>query len=122
MLRSLDAVVFHHGGTAIGSGSATRVPSPLSCYFNFRNRVRFIRRHNPQALMPCYITAFLEIARFTARCRWRQAWAGLRGMLDLAPPAEVAMAFLPADRAKAFGGVETVPSESKLRAGLQSPA
>lgn len=122
LLRSLDAVVFHHGGTAIGSGSASRAPSPLSCYFNFRNRVRFIRRHNPQALMPCYVIALLEIIRFTVRCRWRQARAGLRGILGLAPPAEVALALSPADRAVAFGVAEEDPAASALRAGLQSPA
>ncbi len=45
-----DAVVYHHGGTVIGSGSLSRRATPFANYFNYRNRARFARRHMPLAL------------------------------------------------------------------------
>lgn len=38
-------VVYHHGGTVIGTGSSVRRPSPFANYFNYRNRLIFARRH-----------------------------------------------------------------------------
>lgn len=40
-----DAIVYHHGGTSIGSGSHDRRPTPFSNYFNYRNRRMFAQRH-----------------------------------------------------------------------------
>ena len=122
LLRSLDAVVFHQGGTAIGSGSVTRVPSPVSCYFNFRNRIRFIRRHHPVALMPSYLAAFLKIVRFLVQGHRKQALSGLRGLLGLAPPGEVAAAFPLADRERAFGPKERKAASTTFVPNLQSRA
>lgn len=122
LLRSLDAVVFHHGGTAIGSGSTTRAPSPMSCYFNFRNRIRFIRRHHPGALVTSYGSALLKIAQLLAKCRWRQALAAFAGMCGRAPPADVAAAFPPSDRARAFGATKPKATQTTATQQLGSHA
>ena len=45
-----DAIVYHHGGTSIGTGRLDERPSAFSNYFNYRNRMRFMRRFHPWRL------------------------------------------------------------------------
>ena len=44
------AIVYHHGGTSIGTGRLDERPSAFSNYFNYRNRMRFMRRFHPWRL------------------------------------------------------------------------
>jgi len=98
------AEVFHHGGTAIGTGSMYRAPSPLSAYFNFRNRGRFIRRFHRRSLWPTRIFAGAKVLQMLLTGHAPQAHAILTGALDLAPPAGVRAAFPdPKVQALAFG-------------------
>jgi N-acetylglucosaminyl-diphospho-decaprenol L-rhamnosyltransferase len=40
------AVVYHRGGTTIGTASTRSARSPLSVYLEFRNRLLFVRQHH----------------------------------------------------------------------------
>ena len=51
-------LVFHHGGTAIGTGRPDERPSAFSNYFNYRNRMRFMRRFHPARLPLAYLIAW----------------------------------------------------------------
>jgi len=92
LIRCLDAAVLHHGGTAIGSGGPNRAPSALSNYFNFRNRMRFVRRTRPSVMAIAYIYALLKVLQALWRREWRSANAAFRGMHELPPPEDVASA------------------------------
>jgi len=84
-----DAIVVHHGGTSIGSGSVNRRPSPLSNYFNHRNRMKFIRRHRPAALPLAFAYGLAKAAQLVAIGTRAEAGALLAGILNLPPPAGV---------------------------------
>jgi len=49
-----EAIVLPHGGTAAGIGVRTGKTTPLSHYYNDRDRLRFIARHTPKALPIAY--------------------------------------------------------------------
>ena len=111
LYRCRDAIVKHHGGTAIGSGSITRSPSAFSNYFNFRNRVRFMRKHHPFALPFCYGFSVLKIVQILLRDGSGQAHAALSGTFGLPPPRAVVDLIREDDRAMAFQNV----TGSKMR-------
>ena len=97
-----EAVVVHHGGTTIGTGSVTKRASGFANYFNYRNRMRFMRRFHPGALPIVWGLAMLRVAKLVAVGAAAEAWAALAGLNGLPPPAAVRNRIAPDDRAQAF--------------------
>lgn len=98
-----EAVVLHHGGTTIGTGSFNRRPSAFANYFNYRNRMRFMRRFAPLRLPAAFAYALakgVQLALIGAR---GEAHAVFAGVLGLAPPGTVRAHIGPAAQAVAFG-------------------
>lgn len=85
-----DVTVFHHGGTTIGSGTATRRATPFANFFNYRNRVRFQRRHNPAAVPVTLLHAVAKAAQLAIQGARDEAMGIVRGAFGLAPPRAVA--------------------------------
>lgn len=84
------AVVEHHGGSAIGSPVLGRTQgSPFSNYFNYRNRMRFMRRFFPGRLPIAYLYSALKIVRLVTQGFHDEARAAFRGLHDLSPPGNV---------------------------------
>lgn len=97
-----EAEVIHHSGTSIGTGRLNRLASPFANYFNYRNRMRFMRRVRPFALPATWGLSMLRVARLVLRGAWAEAWAAFAGLSGLRPPAAVRDRIAPADRALAF--------------------
>ncbi len=97
------ATVFHHGGTVIGSGTLKRSPSPLSVYFNSRNRMRFVRRWMPLRLPFAYVFGLAKVIQMLVRGDRDAAWAGLLGVHGCAPPSKVRCQIAPESWGTAFG-------------------
>ena len=85
-----EAVVYHHGGTVIGTGSIDRRPSALASYFNFRNRIRYVMRFSWFALPFAYFHSLLKLAKLACLGAFEEFEAALRGLHQLPPPAKVA--------------------------------
>jgi GT2 family glycosyltransferase len=83
------AVVYHHGGTAIGSGTAARRASPFANYFNYRNRRLFARRHLSGSGPVVVLYALLKAAQLSLMGARDEARAVLAGALLRPPPPEV---------------------------------
>lgn len=98
-----EAIVYHHGGTAIGSGSISRRASGFANYFNYRNRMRFLARFNAMALPVGYAYSMLKIGRLILRGAWEEVAGALLGLHQLAPPKSVASRIAPESLAMAFG-------------------
>lgn len=97
------APVWHHGGTAIGTGRPDERPSAFSNYFNYRNRMRFMRRFHPWRLPVAYLANLARIAASLRRDDAARTLAALRGLHGLPPPAAVAERVGPEAAAHAFG-------------------
>lgn len=99
-----DAPVYHHGGTAIGSGTIDRRASAFSNYFNYRSRVRFMRRHRPAAFLLAVLYALAKAGQLALRGDWAEAEAIARGTLGFTPPRRVRDRIAPGKaRRLAFG-------------------
>ncbi|MEM6664213.1 MAG: glycosyltransferase family 2 protein [Pseudomonadota bacterium] len=81
------AVVRHVGGSAIGSGSTRKAPSALSNYFNYRNRLRFMRRYRPLALPVCWGYGMLRAGKHILMGEGAPGIAAMRGLCGLPLPA-----------------------------------
>lgn len=90
ILLAPDAVVHHHGGTAIGSGVIGRRPSAFANYFNYRNRIRFAARHRPLALPVAWTYAMLKAGQLVLLGAFDEAAAVLRGTHQLPPSRSIA--------------------------------
>lgn len=99
-----EAIVHHHGGTVIGTGSATRRANAFANYFNFRNRIRFVGRFMPQSLPVAYAYNLLKIAKLVCVGAWEEAAGAFRGLHQLPPSKAVAEKLAPEAAARAFGG------------------
>lgn len=98
------AVVRHHGGTAIGSGTASRRATPFANYFNTRNRLRFLRRNRPWAIPFGLAHALAKAGQLALTGAGAEAKAVLAGALDRRPPAAIRDRIAPGKaRAAAFG-------------------
>lgn len=98
------AIVYHHGGTTIGSGSVTRRASAFANYFNYRNRIRFMRRHRPVGVPVAIAYALAKAAQLTAQGARAEGEAVVRGTLGMSPPAAVRDRISPGEaRRLAFG-------------------
>jgi GT2 family glycosyltransferase len=98
-----DAVVLHYGGATIGSGSFGTNTSPFTHYFNYRNRVRFMRRYAPVALPMTYAYAVAKALQLALSGARDEARAVIAGTFSRPPPSEVREMVDPAARAIAFG-------------------
>jgi GT2 family glycosyltransferase len=83
------AVVYHHGGTVIGSGTSARRASPFSNYFNYRNRLLFARRHLRARAPIVLLYALLKAAQLSLTGARDEARAIISGVSLRAPPPEV---------------------------------
>ena len=98
------AVVRHHGGTAIGSGTARRRASPFANYFNTRNRLRFLRRNRPWAIPFGLAHAVAKAGQLALSGARAEAGAVLAGAFDTKPPAAIRNRVAPGKaRVLAFG-------------------
>ena len=84
-----DAIIYHHAGTAIGSGTTRRRPSAFSNYFNFRNRAWFIRQFRPWAYPVAYVYSALKIVKLLLAGAKEEADGAWRGLNNLRPPKAV---------------------------------
>jgi GT2 family glycosyltransferase len=98
-----EAVVLHHGGTATGTGSFDRRPSPFSNYFNYRNRIRFLRRFAPHSVPLALAYGTAKAAQLTAKGAGAEAASVLAGLFGRPPPPGVRQAIDAASHAAAFG-------------------
>lgn len=98
-----DAVVYHHGGTAIGSSVLGRPASAFANYFIFRNRMRFVARFAWAKLPVAYAVSLAQIAKMVWRGGRSEAISALRGLHGLQPPLAVQNRVAPDARARAFG-------------------
>lgn len=98
------ARVFHHGGTTIGTGSATRRPQPFANYFNYRNRVRFARRHMPGSMPLVVLRALAKAAQLLTLRAPEEAGAVIAGTFNRRPSDRIVARITdPAARRLAFG-------------------
>ena len=89
------SVVFHKGGSTIGSWSTSRENrSWLSIYLENRNRIHFVRKHYPfwlplaLALAPSQFVPYLFIGSWTDfKTALQGCLAGLRG--EIGPPSRL---------------------------------
>ena len=94
LIHAPKAVVRHHGGTAIGSASIDRKQgSALSNYFNYRNRMRFMRKYYARNRWTAYLYSSLKIIKFFGQGHLAEADGALRGLFDLPPPKKVRQCF-----------------------------
>jgi len=97
------AVVLHHGGTTTGAGSFDRRPNPFSNYFNYRNRIRFMRRFAPLAVPMAIAYGLAKAVQLALMGAFAESWSVIAGLLSLPPPTAVRDRLDPAARAHAFG-------------------
>jgi hypothetical protein len=102
-----EALVFHHGGTVIGTGSIARRPSPFANYFNHRNRLRFARRHFAGRTAFAYGYGLAKAGQLVLKGAPKEAMAVLAGMFEWGPSSEVRDRIAdPAAQQLAFGPVD----------------
>lgn len=97
-----EAVVYHVGGTTIGSGSFNRRPSPFANYFNYRNRMRYMWRFHRGRLPIAWALSILRIIKLVAIGAGAEAWAAFAGLNRLPPPSGVRSVVSPSDYDRAF--------------------
>lgn len=102
-----DVIVYHYGGTAIGSGAVGRRATPFANYFNYRNRIRFLRRHRPLAVPVGMAYAAAKAAQLLLKGARDEARALLAGAFGLAPPATVRDRIAPGEACRLAFGSET---------------
>jgi len=83
------AQVYHQGGSATGSGAIGRRASPLTNYFNYRSRMRFLWRFRRRALPVAYAYAWAKALQLLLHGARAESVEILRGMHQLGPSAGV---------------------------------
>lgn len=84
------ALVYHHGGTIIGTGSVDRAPTAFANYFNFRNRIWFMKKFHRSRLLTAFGYSVLKIFQLLLRREWKSANGAARGLFGLPPSKDVA--------------------------------
>jgi N-acetylglucosaminyl-diphospho-decaprenol L-rhamnosyltransferase len=74
------AVVYHQGGTTIGTASARSSQSPLSVYLEFRNRVLFVGNHYKSWYVWTVAILALRTLEYLAVRRFANFDAAIRGL------------------------------------------
>lgn len=82
-------LVYHWGGTAIGSPVHGRAASSFSLYFKHRGRMRFLRRFHPRAVPIGHAYSLAQAARLLLRRAPEEAWAVVSASFGLAAPAAI---------------------------------
>jgi len=101
---SPDVIVFHRGGTAIGSGDTKRLATPFSLYFRFRNQMRLVARFMPSRAPITVVYALAKAAQLALKGYPEGAHAVIAGIFSLTPPRSVSAKLTdPVARALAFG-------------------
>ena len=97
-----QATALHMGGTTIGTGSVGRRPSPFANYFNYRNRMRFLRRFSPRSVPLGLAFGLLKAMQLLLLGAPAEGQAVLTGILGLSPPERVRACLSPAAQQLAF--------------------
>jgi GT2 family glycosyltransferase len=97
-----DAVVYHHGGTAIGSPTMARMASPFSLYFKHRGRMRFIRRFRRRSVLTAYAYGIAKAGQLALKGGWTEAYCVLAGSFNWRAPKVVRERLSPEAAALAF--------------------
>jgi GT2 family glycosyltransferase len=97
------AVVYHHGGTSIGTAQLDARPTGFANYFNYRNRMRFVRRFHPWRLPTTYLLSLARIVKALPVDDRDRIVGALRGLHGMAPPRFVAERVGPEAAPLAFG-------------------
>ena len=84
-----NTIVYHRAGTAIGSATLARPASPFSQYFKHRARLRFIRSLFPASVPIALAYSCAKAAQIALKGYRAEAWALLRGSLNMPPPRKV---------------------------------
>ena len=98
-----DAVVYHHGGTSIGTAQLDARPTGFANYFNYRNRMRFVRRFHPWRLPTTYLLSLARILKALPVDDRDRLVGALRGLHGMPPPRFVAERVGPEAAPLAFG-------------------
>lgn len=102
-----EALVYHHGGTSIGTGSLDRLASGFANYFNYRNRMWFMQRYFPLAYPIAYIYSLLKIFKLVLQGGREEAVGAICGLNRLPPPAAVRSRLTSEAAVLAFGTNKT---------------
>jgi GT2 family glycosyltransferase len=81
-----DMLVYHRGGTTIGTGDTTRRASAFANYFNYRNRIWFVRRFLPAAWLFTVGFAMAKALQLVLKGGADEAGAVLAGTFGRTPP------------------------------------
>lgn len=84
-----EALVYHHGGSAIGSATHARPASPFALYFKHRSRSLFVRRFLPGSRVSAHAWSLAKAAQYLRKGFVPEARALLAGALGLKPPRAV---------------------------------
>ncbi len=84
-----EAVVYHRAGTAIGSATHSRPPSPFSLYFKHRARLMFLRRFFAGSLATGQAYSLAKAGQYLAKGYPAEARALLAGAFGRPPSATV---------------------------------
>jgi GT2 family glycosyltransferase len=104
LIASPEMIVYHRGGTTIGSGDTSRRPSPFANYFNYRNRMRFLKRFLPSRAPFAVIHTILKSLQLFWYGATEEAKAALAGTFGRSAPAAVQKVFEErATRERVFG-------------------
>ena len=91
LLTCEGGMVFHRAGASIGSPTHKgRSATPFSLYFKHRGRLRFLRRHRPQAVFTAQLYTLAKVFQSLMGRDFAGASAIWRGSFDLSPPRAVA--------------------------------
>ena len=102
LLYCQGSLVYHHGGTAIGSPIIGRPASPFSLYFKYRARARFMRRFHSGYRIIALPYALAKAGQILLKGYPREAAAILAGACGFGPPKAVRAVLSPAAARLAF--------------------
>ncbi|ETX13218.1 hypothetical protein OCH239_12635 [Roseivivax halodurans JCM 10272] len=85
-----DGVVYHEGGSAIGSATHNRPAAPFALYFKHRARMMFMRRFFPNRLISAHIWTLAKAGQLAGKGYRNEAAALLAGAFGRKPPLHVA--------------------------------
>jgi len=98
-----EARTAHHVGTSIGSGTFERKASPLSEYFNNRNRMWFVWRHRWTVLPLAYAGSMRRALKLLFAGQRLAGLAAICGISQLPPPRFVSEKIAKEAQSYAFG-------------------
>jgi N-acetylglucosaminyl-diphospho-decaprenol L-rhamnosyltransferase len=75
------SIVFHEGGTTIGTATTRANKSPLSVYLEFRNKVLFVRNRHPSWFWWTIVMQVAHVLTFGAAGAFKNMGFAVRGLL-----------------------------------------